>query len=85
MDWLNEAKKLGAATLWVSIILWHLAGLKKANSFLLSNLHLHRWGVDRYTKYRALRALAKAGLVTIKDRGKRSPTVNIVTGSCDAR
>ena len=41
-------------------------------------LHLHRWGVDRFAKSRALKVLAYAGVVNIEGRGKRSPKVTIV-------
>ena len=52
--------------------------LKKSATFLVSNLHLHRWGVDRFAKSRALKALSDAGLISIEGRGKRSPKVTIV-------
>ena len=41
---------------------------------------MHRWGVNRYAKSRALIALERAHLITIKDRGKRSPKVTILVG-----
>jgi hypothetical protein len=78
MGWLHEASKLGVGALWVGCVLWHLSGVKRSDTFLVSNLHLHRWGVDRFAKSRALKALANAGLVNIEGRGKRSPEVTIV-------
>jgi hypothetical protein len=78
MGWLHDASKLGVGALWVGCVLWHLSGVKKSATFLVSNLHLHRWGVDRFAKSRALKALAHAGLVNIEGRGKRSPKVTIV-------
>ena len=78
MGWLHEASKLGVSALWVGCVLWHLSGVKKSDTFLVSNFHLHRWGVDRFAKSRALKALANAGLVNIEGRGKRSPKVTIV-------
>jgi len=78
MHWLHEASKLGVSALWVGCVLWHLAGLKKTSTFLVSNLHLHRWGIDRRAKSRALKALSNAGLITVEGRGKRSPRVTIV-------
>ena len=78
MGWLHDASKLGVSALWVGCILWHLSGVKKSATFLVSNLHLHRWGVDRFAKSRALKALAYADLVNIEGRGKRSPKVTIV-------
>ena len=54
MQWLHDASKLGISVLWVGCVLWHLAGLKRSGTFLVSNLHMHRWGVNRYAKSRAL-------------------------------
>ena len=78
MQWLHDASKLGVSALWVGCVLWHLAGLKKSGTFLVSNLHMHRWGVKRCAKSRALKALAYADLINIEGRGKRSPRVTIV-------
>ena len=78
MQWLHDASKLGISALWVGSVLWHLAGLKKSGTFLVSNLHMHRWGVNRYAKSRALIALEDAHLIAIKNRGKRSPKVTIL-------
>jgi hypothetical protein len=78
MQWLDGASKLGVSALWVGCVLWHLAGLKRSGTFLVSNLHMHRWGVNRYVKSRALIALERAHLITIKSRGKRSPKVTIL-------
>lgn len=83
MHWLCEASKLGVSPLWVGCVLWHLAGLKKSPTFLVSNLHLHRWGIERRAKSRALKALSDVGLITIAGRGKRSPRVTIVVAADD--
>lgn len=80
MRWLNDASKLGISALWVGCVLWHLAGIHRSGTFLVSNLHMYRWGVNRYAKSRALIALERAHLITIKDRGKRSPKVTILVG-----
>jgi hypothetical protein len=78
MGWLHNASKLGASALWVGCVLWHLSGVKKSTTFLVSNLHLHRWGVDRFAKSRALKALSGAGLIALERHGKRSPKVTII-------
>ena len=78
MPWLYEAAKLGVSSLWVGCVLWHLAGLKKSSTFLVSNLHLYRWGIERRAKSRALKALSDAGLISIVGRGKRSPVTIVV-------
>jgi DNA-binding transcriptional ArsR family regulator len=62
------------------MLLWHLRGLKRADSFLVSNLMAREWGVGVKAKGRALRKLEKAGLIAIERRGKRSPQVTLFGG-----
>jgi DNA-binding transcriptional ArsR family regulator len=76
--WLSEARKLGGAALWVGLCLWFLRGLKRADSFIVSNLTIREWDVLPDAKTRALRKLEKAGLLTVERRGKRSPRVTLV-------
>jgi hypothetical protein len=76
--WLSVARKLGVTTLWVGLYLWFLRGLKKSNTFLVTNLMLEEWGVLPDAKIRALRKLANAGLITLESRGKRNPRVTLV-------
>ena len=79
--WLSEARKLGVTALWVGLSLWFLRGLRRSNSFIVSNLMMQEWGVQPDAKARALRALEKAGLITVERRGKRSPQVTLVVGN----
>ncbi len=64
--------------LLVGLALWHIKGLRKADTFIVSNLIMQDWGVQPDAKGRALRKLEKAGLIKIEGRGKRSPKVTIV-------
>ena len=61
--------------LLVGLALWHIRGLRKADTFIVSNLMLQDWGIQPDAKRRALRALEKAGLIKVERRGKRSPQV----------
>lgn len=79
--WLSEARQLGVTALWVGLGLWFLRGLRRSNSFIVSNLMMQEWGVQPDAKARALRALEKAGLITVERRGKRSPQVTLVVGN----
>jgi DNA-binding transcriptional ArsR family regulator len=79
--WLSEARKLGVTALWVGLNLWFLRGLRRSNSFIVSNLMMQEWGVQPDAKSRALRALEKAGLIRVERRGKRSPQVTLVAGN----
>ena len=79
--WLSEARKLGVTTLYVGLYLWFLGGLKKSNTFLVTNLMLAEWDVLPDAKTRALRKLANAGLIILESRGKRNPRVTLVVRS----
>jgi DNA-binding transcriptional ArsR family regulator len=77
VSWVCQASRLGVKTLLVGLALWHLKGLRRDNSFLVSNMMLREWGIQPDAKGRALRALEKAGLIAIERRGKRSPRVTL--------
>lgn len=77
--WLLQARPLGVTALSVGLCLWYLRGLRGTESVVLSNITMREWSVSPDAKARALRALEKAGLVTIERRGKRSPLVTILT------
>jgi hypothetical protein len=79
--WLSQARKLGVTALWVGLGLWFLRGLRRSNSFTVSNLMMREWGVQPDAKSRALRALEQAGLIIIERREKRSPRVTLVVGT----
>jgi len=77
--WVCQAAQLGRTALLVGLGLWHLKGLRRADTFIVSNLMVAgKWGVQPDAKSRALRKLEKAGLVRIERRGKRSPLVSLV-------
>ena len=77
VSWVCQASRLGVKALLVGLALWHLKGLRRDNSFLVSNMMLREWGIQPDAKGRALRALEKAGLIAIERRGKRSPRVTL--------
>ena len=77
-SWLSQARKLGVTALWVGLGLWFLKGLRKSDSFFVSNLIMREGGVQPDAKRWVLNKLEKAGLITIERRGKRSPRVTLV-------
>ena len=81
VSWLCQASHLGVKALLVGLALWHLKGLRKADTFIVSNLMVQGWGIQPDAKSRALRALEKAGLIRIERCGKRSPRVTLVVAS----
>src|SRR5262249_25657046 len=78
VSWVYKASRLGVKTLLVGLALWHLKGLRRFNTFIVSNLMLGEWKISPDAKSRALRKLEKAGLITVERRGKRSPVVTIL-------
>jgi hypothetical protein len=81
VDWVCRASRIGVKALLVGLALWHLKGLRKADTFIVSNLMLRDWGILPDAKWRALRKLEVAGLIRIERRGKRSPQVTLVRSS----
>ena len=78
LDWLEKAALLPSKAFLVGIILWYLAGIKKQRTIPISNSITKRFGIGRSTKYRALKALECAGLVSICHQPGRSPLVTIL-------
>jgi hypothetical protein len=81
VSWVCRASRLGVKALLVGLALWHLRGLRKADTFIVSNVMLRDWGIQPDAKRRGLRTLEKAGLIHIERRGKRSPQVTLVLGN----
>jgi hypothetical protein len=80
-SWVCQASRLGVKALLVGLTLWHVKGLRRSNSFELSNLMVREWGIQPDAKARALHKLEKAGLIMVERRGKRSPRVTLVVRS----
>jgi DNA-binding transcriptional ArsR family regulator len=78
VPWVREAGRLGIKALLVGLLLWYLKGLRKSNTFTVSNLMAKEWGIAPDAKSRALKKLEKAGLISIERRGKRSPQVTLL-------
>jgi DNA-binding transcriptional ArsR family regulator len=78
VSWICRAKHLGVTALLVGLALWHIKGLRKVDTFIVSNLMLEGWGIQPDAKSRALRKLERAGLITVERRGKRSPQVTLL-------
>lgn len=79
MTWLAAAARLPGKTLAVAIALWRLSGAFKSSTVKLSNAEVEVLGVDRNAKSRALRALQKAGLISLEQHPGCLPRVTILT------
>jgi DNA-binding MarR family transcriptional regulator len=77
-DWLKAAGQLPGKALHVGLVAWYVAGLRsKRDDLPVSSERAAQFGVTRQSKYRALRALERAGLVSVKRNGNRAPAVTI--------
>ena len=81
VSWLVQASQLGVKALLVGLALWHIRGLRKADTFIVSNIMVQDWGILPDAKRRALRKLEEAGLIRVEKRGKLSPFVTILAGN----
>lgn len=75
--WLQRASGLGGKALNVGIALWRQRGISNRSTVKLSMSSLDM-GFDRSTASRALRALERAGLVTVERASGCSPLVTII-------
>ncbi len=83
-DWIAAACRLGKGCAEVSWALWFLHGIKNKydsrenQSFTLSNKLLKEYGVSQVRKYNALKALERAGLISIIQEPGSLPVVTIL-------
>lgn len=79
MDWLMAAAAQRGSALTVGVVLWHIAGLQGSRHDLpASTERLEQLGVSRHAKFRALRSLTDAGLVSVQYKRGRSPRVTLL-------
>jgi len=76
--WLAQAARLPGKAFQVAIAVWFLAGIKDRRTVALSGSALRGMEVDRFATYRGLRALERAGLVSVSRHVGRSPMVTIL-------
>jgi hypothetical protein len=62
----------GAKEFAVAIYIWRLRVVSRSKTVEASNAELRKLGIDRHTKYRAVRRLADAKLVQSRRRGNSS-------------
>src|SRR5262249_6125014 len=79
LSWLTPASRLrGKAPLAVAMAIWFESGRRRSLEVRLTSAILRRFSVSRKTKYRALDALSKAGLIRVQREPRRNPVVTIV-------
>ena len=79
LAWFAEAAKLPGQALAVSLAIWFRHGIEhRATTVRLYPSALARFSVNRWSGYRALAALERAGLVSVKRARGRSPEVTLL-------
>jgi hypothetical protein len=72
----------GKNELAVALFLYRLHTVRRSRTVKLSNERLMaEIGIDRYAKYRALRRLANAGIITIKRRSGQALEITFQRGA----
>ena len=71
-----KATKTPKALVWIHLL--HAAWKAKSPTFSLPNGKLKKAGVNRFMKYRALRELEAAGLITVERRHGKTVSVTVV-------
>ncbi len=71
-----QATKSPKALVWLWLL--HRSWKGRSKTVVMSNAKLKEWGVTRLQKYRALRELEEAGLITVDWRRCKSPVVTLL-------
>ena len=80
LEWVIEAAKAARSPRALVLIdLLHCAWKAKGPTFSLPNGWLQEHGVGRNTKYRVLRDLEAARMITVERQPRKSPTITLVT------
>lgn len=77
LEWLGAAARLPGRTLHAALALWLEAGFRNSLVVPLSNMQGQKFGLDRNSKYRALKWLEQAGLIAVERKLGRSPVITI--------
>jgi hypothetical protein len=78
LEWLMKAGQQSGQALHVAIAIWFLTGVKNTNSVQVSNKLLSKFGVNRYSKRRALKQLSNAKLISVEQGRGKSPVVTVL-------
>src|SRR5262245_58210201 len=73
LTWFLTACRLPGKAPVLAVVIWHLARLKKSDTFVLTQASLNQFGISRQAKYKALAALESVGLISVRRRGRKNP------------
>ena len=80
-QWFLRACRLPGKAAILAAVLWYLHKLRRENPVRLTQVTLNDFGVSRQAKYRGLRHLEQAGLITVNRRNRKNPEVTLVPTS----
>jgi hypothetical protein len=83
MPWFDRAAVLPGKALAVGMVLWYLARRGRSQTVVLTQAALKQHGLGRWAKYRALKALESAGLVSVRRRDRKNPQVTLLDSSAE--
>ena len=78
LSWNQRATIECPRALQIANLLWYRAGLTKSRTVTLPSALLGSHGISRWTKYRSLRALEQAGLVTLEISSGRTTRITLL-------
>jgi len=78
LPWLTATAQLPGKTFVVGIVIWFRCGLCGSFTITLPSTVLSLFNVDRSAKFRALKALEKASLITVDRRSGKNPIITIL-------
>lgn len=78
-DWLAAAAQLPGKALAVGLSIWMLSIAVRSKTVMVTPANVGRLGVDASAKSRALTALERAGLISLRRRRGRFPEATLIT------
>lgn len=79
LNWITSAAKLSGSAWTVGTAIWYLVGLTNSPTVKLTQAILNLFGVSRYSKYRALEELKRAGLIRIEATVGKNPKITVLS------
>lgn len=77
LNWLLKAASISGGAFKVAIVIWFLVGVSNKRTISLPNGLLDKFGVSKRTKYRCLKAMERAGLISISQGKGSSPVIEV--------
>ena len=78
MAWLLLALKLPASAVRVGLVLWFYHGMRPHDPVVISRSKLRLVGLSPSSGYRAIQALARAGLIVVDHNPPKAPRVRLI-------